>query len=424
MQTSESTRLGASAERMQRDIDALAEYRDPGAAGWTREVFTEPYRESRQFVRQLMEDAGLEVRVDAVGNIIGRLAGKNPLLKTLLTGSHTDTVHAGGRFDGIVGVLGAIEVVRLLGENNLRLERDLLVVDYLGEESNPYQSALVGSAAIAGSLTSSMLARVDDRTGLSMAAAMESFGLDPNDALTKAVWQANSVHASVELHVEQGPVLERSGTEIGVVTAIVGSFGLIVDFQGRSDHSGTRPMNDRQDAMLAAAEAVLAVEREACGAPIHAVGTTTRFDSRTEMAGLVPDHAKIWVSMRSVDAHWLSGAQRRLADRIAQQAAERGVEAVFEMLRTSEVVETTPRVQDIIAENASRLGYTWESVPSGAGHDSKNMAQYGPMGMIFVPSVGGRSHVPEEFTHTVDIVRGVEVLAATLLQLDRTEHIA
>lgn len=417
------TELRASAERIDADLYGLAEIRDDSISGWTRQVFSEPYREARPYVERLMESVGLETRVDAIGNIIGRLPGTNPLLKPIVTGSHTDTVPHGGRFDGVVGVIGAIEAVRLLRENGIRLEHDLLVIDYLGEESNVWSGGLVGSTAINSGLTASHLDRVDTQTGVRMGDAMARFGLDPSAAISDAAWQPDSVHASIELHVEQGPVLERTGSEIGVVTAIVGQFSLLASFMGRGDHAGTMPMEMRSDALLAAAEAVLTVEQEACGAPIHAVGTTGRIEALPGAMNLVPGEARMWIDMRSIDPSWLSGARRRLADRIAEQAAARGVETAFDVLSESDVVPTVRGVQDIIADSAEQLGYSWEAIPSGAGHDSQNMARLGPMGMIFIPSVGGRSHVPEEFTHTADIVKGVEVLTRTILEVDRVPRL-
>jgi len=416
---SPSGTVRAEPDRITSDLAALAGVTEDAAPGWTRRLFSEPYRSARPQVRSIMAAAGLETHIDPAGNVIGRLPGRDPSLAPLMTGSHTDTVYGGGKFDGLVGVLGGVEVARLLTENGIRLQRDLLVVDFLGEEANPFGVSCLGSRAISGKLTAEQLDRTDGTGGERLGEAMASFGVDPASALDCA-WAPGSVHAYVELHVEQGPLLERSGNRIGVVTAIAGIERLLARFAGRSDHAGTMPMNDRRDALVAASEAVLTIEREGCGAPIHGVSTTGRIESSPGAFNLVPDQATIWAEVRSIDERWLSGSRRRIADRIAEQAQARGVQTALEWLNDQPPVRTTPDVQDVISSSARDLGYSWEAVPSGAGHDAAHMVHLGPMGMIFIPSAGGRSHVPEEFTSESDIAAGVEVLAQSLISLDRS----
>lgn len=411
--------LQPEAERIDSDLATLAGLVED-QPGWSRRVFSEPYRAEREVVAGMMREAGLEARIDHAGNVIGVLRGKDSSLPPLMTGSHTDTVHAGGRFDGIVGVLGGLEVVRILRESGHQLERDLILVDFLGEEANDFGVSCIGSRSIAGLLTPDHLKRVDPGTGISLGETMERFGLDASGA-TQNTWAPGSLQGYVELHIEQGPRLERSGNQIGVVTAIAGIERLMASFSGRADHAGTMPMEGRQDALIAAAEAVLAIEREGCGAPIHGVSTTGKIQSSPGSFNIVPDQAKIWAEMRSVDPEWLQGAKGRVASDIAELAAKRGVETAIEWLNDQDPVPTSPSVQDQIAKSADSLGLSWESIPSGAGHDAAHLSGLGPMGMIFVPSVAGRSHVPDEFTETDDIVRGVSVLAHTLVAMDRPE---
>jgi N-carbamoyl-L-amino-acid hydrolase len=412
--------LRPDAARLAADIAEVSGYAESGEPGWTREVFSDPYRASRQWTRARMEAAGLETHIDVAGNIIGVLPGRNRSLPALLTGSHTDTVHGGGRFDGMVGVLGSIELVRRLRETGTQFERDLVVIDFLGEEANPFGVSCVGSRSICGVLLPEHLDRVD-HSGRKLGDTMTAFGLDPAKAVNQA-WNPASVHAYVELHIEQGPLLERTGTPIGVVTAIAGIERLMASFSGRPDHAGTTPMDGRHDALLAAATAVLTVEREACGAPIHGVSTTGRIESSPGAFNIVPDHATIWAELRSIDPQWLGAARHRVAEQIALEADKRGVQTAIEWLNDQDPVPTTPLVQDQIAKAAEAVGLGWEAVPSGAGHDAAHLVRLGPMGMIFVPSVGGRSHVPEEFSNDDEIAQGVHVLAATLAGLDRLEH--
>lgn len=408
-------------EALDEAISSLAELTDSSSGGWTRKVLTEPYAAGRDFVRKHMRSAGLEVHTDGAGNIIGKLPGLDGArLKPLVTGSHTDTVQAGGRFDGVVGVLGAIEAVRALRRAGVQLYRDLYIVDFLGEEANDFGSMCVGSSAISGHLTSDML---DGRNsgGLSLGKAFERFGLNPEAALG-AAWNPRSFHAYIELHVEQGPILERSGSQIGVVTAITGTQRFVAQFSGQADHAGTTPMDVRRDALAAAAQAVLTIEHESCQAPGHAVSTVGGFTVGGNALNVVPDSVRIDAEIRSIDAQWLTGAKRRLTEKIAADASARGVSVLSEWLDGSlEPVMTTQPIRDHIASSADALGLRWEPIPSGAGHDAQHMAALGPMGMIFVPSRGGRSHCPEEFTETAEIANGVSVLAETLRRLDSAE---
>ncbi|GAA5157089.1 Zn-dependent hydrolase [Pseudonocardia eucalypti] len=406
------------AERLAAAIDGLAEFHDSTRPGWSREVFSEPYRASREWVRARMADAGLDPVVDAAGNIVGRLPGARGGGPALVTGSHTDTVPLGGRFDGIVGVLSGIEVATRLRETGTVLEHDLLVVDFLGEEANEFGISCMGSRSVAGVLEAGHLNRVDG-SGVRLGDALDGFGVDPSAALRQA-WRAGDVHAYVELHIEQGPLLERSGERIGVVTAIAGIDRLLVNFAGRAGHAGTTPMADRHDALVSAAAAVLTVDRVGCGAPVHGVATSGYIRSGPGSMGVISDHARLWAEIRSVDGSWLAGARRRIVDEIAAEAAARGVEIDVEWLSDQDPVPTAPALRDTIGAAADELGLSWKAVPSGAGHDAAHLARLGPMGMIFVPSRDGRSHCPEEFTPASDIAAGAHVLAATLLRLDRS----
>ena len=413
------------AEALESAINQLSTYTDSAQDGWTRQVLSEPYKAAREFVANRMKSAGLEVHTDGAGNIIGRLPGlaseRGARLKPLVTGSHTDTVASGGRYDGIVGVLGAIEMVEAMRRAGRRFERDLIVIDFLGEEANDFGTMCVGSNTLVGGVTPAMLDYTDP-TGAKFGDALARFGVDPNAALNNA-WQPGSFHAYIELHIEQGPQLERHNTQIGVVTAITGISRFIAQFSGRTDHAGTTPMDVRHDALMAAAASALTVERVTCGTPNHGVGTVGRMDAWPGALNVVPGRATLEAEFRSVDSDWLGVAQRDIAEQIAQEAHARGVEVDLEWLATMEAVPTVPAIRDEIANAAQTAGLTWEAIPSGAGHDAQHMAALGPMGMIFVPSVDGRSHCPEEFSHTSDIANGVRVLAATLARLDAMDVI-
>jgi len=409
-----------AAERVRNNILELAEYRDADRQGWTREVFSEAYRESRLWVAARMAEAGLEVRVDTAGNIIGRLAGSDPNAPALVTGSHTDTVDGGGRFDGIVGVLGALEAVRQLRESGVPRRRDLLVVDFLGEESNACGLSCLGSRAIAGELSRADLDRQDYR-GISLGQSYQDFGIDPAAVLQTRWARTTPLHAFVELHIEQGPTLETRQLPLGIVTAITGIERLVATFTGSPDHAGTRPMDDRRDAMVAAAEAVLAVRREGCGAPIHGVATTTRVESESRSPNVVPSLVHMTSEVRSVDSSWLTGVRGRLTEEILTNARELGVDVEFDWSTDNTIVQSNTDVQGVMAAAADSMGIPWMPIPSGATHDAVHMAGLAPMGMIFVPSKAGKSHCAEEWTDFADIATGVGALTQTLTDLDRAE---
>jgi len=401
--------------RVSDDFETLASYRDPEAPGWTRRVFSGFDSAGRAWVAGRMEEAGLTVETDAAANLIGRLPGTASLPGAIVTGSHTDTVHGGGRFDGIVGVLGALEAVRCLREARTELEHDLIVVDFLGEEPNDFGLSCVGSRAISGALDEGHLALVGPE-GLSLAEALAACGGRPS-ALEGARWP-NGLHCYVELHIEQGPVLEAARGPIGVVTGIVGIHRLLASIVGQPDHAGTTPMSLRRDALLGAAEAALAIERLAEGG----VATTGRLEIRPGAHNVVPGEADLWAEARSADEEWLDDFGRRVTEEISAIGARRHLGTTLSWISRERPVTVTDWVAAAIGEAARSFGIEPLNIPSGAGHDASHMARLGPMGMVFVPSRAGRSHCPEEWTDLEDIGRGIAVLAETLVICDHREE--
>jgi N-carbamoyl-L-amino-acid hydrolase len=398
---------------MQADLEALGEFRDPNQPGWTRRVFSEPFIRSREWVASTMREAGLRVERDAAGNLIGTLAGTDGG-PALATGSHTDTVSGGGRFDGPVGVLGAIEVARCIGENGRPLKHDLRVIDFLGEEPNDFGISCVGSRAIAGGLTAEHLA-LREPNGRSLTEALSECGGVPSK-IADAAWAEGSVKAFVELHIEQGTALEQAGIPIGVVSGIAGIQRLQVTFTGQADHAGTTPMGSRHDALCAAADAILAVERLASEG--GGVGTAGRIESLPGALNVVPGHVDLWAEFRHTSARWLETTRRTFEETATAAGARRGVEVAVKSLSATEPVVASDEVRAAMAEALSQIGLESLSLPSWAGHDTVQMARLGPVGMLFVPSAGGRSHCPEEWTSPEQLESGVNALLATILVLD------
>jgi N-carbamoyl-L-amino-acid hydrolase len=401
--------------RLTLDLEEIAGLVDSSRPGWSRVAMTEVDTDSRHWVAERMRSAGLEVRIDGIGNVIGTLAGTGAARRAIVIGSHTDTVDGGGRYDGIVGVLGAIEVARLLQESGIRLHHDLRVVDFYNEEANRFELSCLGSRALAGSLTGEHLSATDD-TGRTLGAALEAAGW--SDPLSGTRWSPDEVLGFLELHIEQGPVLEREGLPLGVVTSIAGISRFRTLFSGRRDHAGTMPMALRHDAGCAAAGVVLAVERIASRAA-EAVGTVGSVTFTPEATSVVTESALVTAEFRSPDPGWFTLAREQIAEAAASEAAARGLGHEVTWLPWERPTAIDPRLADGIGRSIERLGHPAARLYSGAGHDGVQMARLGPIGMIFIPSQDGRSHCPEEYTGITDIAVGVHALAQSVLTLDK-----
>jgi len=402
-------------DRMQADWQSLSEYRDPAAPGWTREAFSEADTHSRHAVAAMMSAVGLEVTIDAVGNVIGDLPGSDPNAGLLVTGSHTDTVVGGGRFDGVLGVLGAIECVRLLRESRTRLRHRLRVVDFSNEEPNRHGLSCVGSRAIAGNLTPQMLA-LPDPDGRELSDRLRGAGWDPS-GVAGCAWDASEVDAYVELHIEQGPVLESANASIGIVAGIAGINRFVVELFGRRDHAGTMPMGRRRDAVCSAAACILAVERIAA-AGAGTVGTVGDILATPEAVNVVSDYASFCGEFRSSAPSWLADVTGQLEQAVRLESAARGTRSAVTWRPPEPPVAMDDSVSQVLADAASVIGHDAVRLYSGAGHDTVQIARLAPAGMVFVPSVGGRSHCPEEETSLVDCGRGIETLLQGLVMLD------
>jgi hydantoinase/carbamoylase family amidase len=407
----------STAVRLPDAIAELAGYNDdPGAGGITREVYTPTYRAALDRVADWMRDAGLEVRLDAVGNLFGRWAGGDPSAAAVLTGSHVDTTLNAGRYDGVLGVLGAIEAVRRLRDLGAVPRRSIEVVAWAGEEPR-FGTGCVGSRAAAGLLGRDELDALRDRDGVSMAAALAAAGLDP-DRVGDARIDPARVHALVELHIEQGIVLERGGESIGVVTAIAAPHDFRLRLRGAATHAGATPMHLRRDALAGAAEALLEIERIVRATPGGAtVGTVGALRVRPGAINVVPGEVELDVDVRDSDLAAREQAVERIAAAAAALARRRGLELEIEPIVRDTPVGCDPVVVEAVEATVRELALSYRRMTSGAYHDAMVMGTRVPIGMIFVPSAGGISHHPDEHTDAADLERGVQVLAGTLVRL-------
>ncbi len=401
--------------RLTRHLEALAEFGKNPQGGVSRVGYSEADRQGREYVMGLMRAADLEVTIDAAGNIMGKREGRERGLPALALGSHIDSVPEGGNYDGTVGSLGAIEVVQTLVEQGRVTRHPLLVTVWANEEQGLY-----GSRAITTGLTASELANPSRAAGKTIGEGIRFIGGDP-DRLESGRLKQGDIAAYLELHIEQGGTLEVEKLDIGVVEGIVGIQQWEVTFDGFANHAGTTPMNQRQDALLSAAKFVEMVNRVVRAEQGRQVGTIGRIQAFPGAPNVIPGRVVASLELRDLDAAKI----RRLYDRIAAEAlkiAEADQNKVsIKPLHENVPAPTDPRVRGVIGDSAEKLGLTTRSMPSGAGHDAQAMARVAPVGMIFIPSVGGISHSPREFSHAMDIANGSNVLLRTLLELDRAD---
>lgn len=411
-------KLLVNSSRLWDFVSTLSTYTLPDRP-WTRRAFTDLYMDSRAWLAEEFKKAGLAVRIDEAGNLIGRIEGKNPKAKPLVVGSHTDTVVDGGRFDGIIGVLAGLEIAHMLRENQVQLEHSFEVIDFLSEEPSDYGVSCVGSRAMSGVLSAEMLAQPNDKGEL-LAQGIDRVGGN-SAAIAKADRTQTGVAAFVELHIEQGPVLEDRELPIGVVTDIVGIRRVLLRVQGQPDHAGTTPMDLRRDALVGASAIIIEANnmaREQSNNPHYVVATVGRIHMTPNVPNSVPGFVEMVLEVRSNHDEVLANFPEELVANVQADLQRLNVVCDFSELTRSKSTPCTDLVMDAIETESANLGLKTLRMPSGAGHDAAYIEALGPMGMIFVPCLKGRSHCHEEWLEPEQLALGVEVLYKTLLHLD------
>lgn len=415
-----SSDVAINPRRLLRDLNAVSRIGLGAHGSVTRLVFSIKELRSRQFLIHLMRQAGLQIQVDRIGNIFGRLNGRSPKSPAVLVGSHLDTVLHGGKFDGTMGVIGALEAVRTLKERKAPLFSPVEVVCFVGEESSRFGYSTLGSSLLAGEVRSRDLSNATDSQGNRLETVLADLGIHPSN-LRSLRRDPATVKAYLELHIEQGPILEARGKPIGVVTSIAAPTRFKVIFTGQADHSGTTPMEMRKDALVAAAEAVIALER-ICRRYSRMdrgriVGTVGAIKIEPGVINAVPGAAELAVDIRSITAAAKRRVVRLVEARIHDIARRRHIAVQLLPIREEDPVPLDKGLVHLLRKCCEVRKVPYEIMPSGAGHDAMQMAKITPAGMLFIPSRRGISHSPLEWSDPKDICLGTQLLLDAIIRI-------
>ncbi len=405
--------LSVNGKRIESRIFELAKFGVDEKGRGYRVAYTKGDIEGRAWFMELMKKAGLNPTIDAAGNIIGKRKGKNPSLKPIAFGSHIDMVPDGGNYDGTLGSISALEVIEILNENNVVTEHPLEVIIFANEEGGT-----IGSMAMAGHLTAEGLLQ-KSQSGLTHAEGIKAIGGNPDNIQT-CIRKKGDLKAFLELHIEQGGILEKEKLQIGVVEGIVGIVHWEVTVEGFANHAGTTPMAMRQDALLAASKFIIAVNEVINSVKGNQVGTIGKIAVQPGAYNVIPGKVALGLEIRDLSAPKIETLFKEIEKRAAAIASSSKTKISFvRQANESKPALTNKALQQTINTSAKVLGFTTKFMQSGAGHDSQEMAMITPVAMIFVPSVGGISHSPKEFTKPVDMTNGANVLLQTILKLDK-----
>jgi beta-ureidopropionase / N-carbamoyl-L-amino-acid hydrolase len=415
-----TTAITINKRRLLRDLNAMSRIGIGDHGSVTRLVFSIKELRSRQFLIHLMRQAGLQIHIDRIGNIFGRLNGANPKAPAVLAGSHLDTVLHGGKFDGTMGVIGALEAVRTLKEQKVTLRSPVEVVCFVGEESSRFGYSTLGSSLVAGEVHGADLSNAADAQGTKLEDILSSLGIYRSN-LRSMRRDPASVKAYLELHIEQGPILEAKKKPIGVVTSIAAPTRFRVVFTGQADHSGTTPMEMRKDALVAASELIVAVEkisrRYSRMEKGRVVGTVGAMKIEPGVINAIPGKAELSVDIRSITASAKNRVVRLVQAKIREIARRRHVQIAILPIREENPVPLDKRLVHLLKECCEAKGIAYEVMPSGAGHDAMQMAKITPSGMLFIPSRRGISHSPLEWSDPEDICLGTQLLLDSIVRV-------
>lgn len=384
-------------QRITQNLEHLKQFTATPGNGCTRLPFSQESRSAVNYLRDLMIDAGLQVKEDEAGNIFGILAGEQPELPCVMSGSHYDSVLHGGNYDGIAGVITALETARLLKSTGKKFKRNFVVVGFNDEEGMRFGTGYFGSGAMLGLRTPDYCRQYKDKDGISYYEAMQGYGLDP-EKIENAKWAEGSIGHFIETHIEQGPVLDTQGIEIGLVTGIVGLHRHMFTVHGRADHAGTTPMDMRLDAVDVATKVIAQIADWAREKNDGTVATVGYMNVLPGGINIVAEKVVFSVDIRSLNMANVEEITAKIEQALAEETAKIGSTFEKETKLIIQPVALSEKMLDILENSAQKHQFSYKRLPSGAGHDSLEIGQKIPTVMIFVPSKDGRSHTPVEFT--------------------------
>ena len=409
------------AKRFERNFNAISEFGALKGGGLTRLAFSKEDLEARKFLINLIEKNGFKLKIDNVGNIFAIYDdGCEVGAKPVCAGSHIDSVPNGGFYDGTLGVMAGLEALTAIKEAGIKLKRPLWLINFSCEESSRFKTATIGSKIISGKLGLQRLHELKDEDGISLFEAMSAAGFKPQN-LDEAILKENSLHAYLELHIEQGPVLERSAISVGVVSGIAAPIRFEITIQGKADHSGATPMNMRSDALLAASHIIIAANKFAKNKKT-AVATVGYVHAKPGVLNVVPGEARLGVDLRDIDKASLEELNLELRNFVGELSRELNFSYEIRELSSDEPVKLSEHAINLLEDEAKKLGVKTLVLPSGAGHDAMNLTKLASsVGMLFIPCVNGISHNTKEAINFKDAVAATKILTNALIRLSNEE---
>ena len=410
-----------NSKRFEANFNAISEFGALKGGGLTRLAFSKEDLEAREFLINLIEKNGFKLKIDNVGNIFAIYDdGCEADVKPVCVGSHIDSVPNGGFYDGTLGVMAGLEALTAIKEAGIKLKRPLWLINFSCEESSRFKTATIGSKIISGKLSQQRLHELKDEDGISLFEAMSAAGFKPQN-LDEAILKENSLHAYLELHIEQGPVLERSDISVGVVSGIAAPIRFEITIQGKADHSGATPMNMRSDALLAASHIIIAANKFAKNKKT-AVATVGYVHAKPGVLNVVPGEARLGVDLRDIDKASLEELNLELRTFVGELSRELKFSYEIRELSSDEPVKLSEHAINLLEDEAKKLGIKTLTLPSGAGHDAMNLTKLAnSVGMLFIPCMDGISHNVKEAINFKDAVTATKILTNALIRLSNEE---
>lgn len=402
--------------RVKRDIKEIAKFNETPGEGYTRFSYSQEDLKARNYLLEEIYRLGLNTTIDGVGNILARLQGSNKDAPPVLIGSHIDTVLRGGMFDGVVGVVGALEVIRVFREREIINHTPIELVIFAEEEGSNFGSTLAGSKVLTGRYDKDDIKGIRNNLGMSMFEAAQKAGYDP-DSVQRNIIKPGDIKAMLELHIEQSVVLENEKKSIGIVEAIAGIKSFQIEIEGVANHAGATPMGMRRDALVGAAEIITAVKTIAQNAYLSTVATVGKIFCQPNVPNVIPGKVSFTLDVRDIYSDGIRIVVDQVRKKLKKISKKYDLISNMDFLGESEPIFLSPELINLIEETAIEKSLSCKRMNSGAVHDACMFGSIAKVGMIFVPSIGGRSHVPEELTSYEDIKYGCDLLLNVVYKL-------